>query len=73
MMVTAFILRLAFGVFLAWGLPQFGYEEPTQQAGFVFFDAFRRDGSAWDLAQSGDPLSIAFSDEYSSDQHGGLL
>jgi len=73
MMVTAFILRLAFGVFLAWGLPQFGYEEPTQQAGFVFFDAFRRDGSAWDLAQSGDPLSIAFSDEYSSDQYGGLL
>ncbi|MBG0785935.1 MAG: hypothetical protein H0S79_12630 [Anaerolineaceae bacterium] len=73
MMVTAFILRLAVGVFLAWGLPQFGYEEPTQQAGFVFFDAFRRDGSAWELAQSGDPLSAAFSDQYSSDQYGGLL
>ena len=60
-------------MFLAWGLPQFGYEEPAQQAGFVFYDAFRRDGSAWELAQSGDPLTLAFSDEYSSDQYGGLL
>ena len=73
MMIAAFFLRLAFGIFLAWGLPQFGYEEPSQQAGFVFFDAFRRDGSAWELAQSGDPLTLAFSDEYSSDQYGGLL
>ena len=73
MMILAFILRLVFGVFLAWGLPQFGYAEPSQQAGFVFYDAFRRDGSAWELAQSGDPLSQAFSDEYSSDQYGGLL
>lgn len=73
MMIAAFSLRLALGVFLTWGLPQFGYPEPSQQAGFVFFDAFRRDGSAWELAQSGDPLSIAFSDEYSSDQYGGLL
>ena len=73
MMIAAFILRLAFGVFLAWGLPQFGYKEPSQEAGFVFFDAFRRDGSAWTLAQSSEPLSLAFSDEYSSDQYGGML
>lgn len=73
MMVIAFTLRLVFGIFLAWGLPLFGYEEPSQEAGFVFFDAFRRDGSAWELAQSGDTLLKAFSNEYSSDQYGGLL
>jgi hypothetical protein len=73
MMLLAFILRLGLGIFLAWGLPQFGYDEPPQQAGFVFQDAFRRESSAWELAQSGEPLAKAFSDEYTVDQYGGLL
>lgn len=73
LMIAAFMLRIILGVFLAWGLPQFGYEEPSQQAGFVFFDAFQRDGSAWELAKSSEPLSNAFGDEFSSDQYGGLL
>jgi len=73
MMVLAFLLRVALGVFLAWGLPRYGYEERTQQAGFVFDDAFRREENAWALAQSEDPLTIAFSEDYSTDQYGGML
>jgi len=72
-MLTAFLLRLALGVFLSWGLPRFGYDEKPQQAGFVFDDAFRRDTSAWALAQSGEPLMQAFSNEYEADQYGGML
>jgi hypothetical protein len=69
----AFIIRLLLGVFLAWGLPRFGYDQETQKAGYVFNDAYRRDQQAWTLAQSDQPLTNAFSDEYSTDQYGGLL
>lgn len=73
MIFLAFILRLAYGVFLAWGLPRFGYDERPQRAGFVFEDAYLRDRSAWRLAQSDKPLSRAFSDDFGVDQYGGLL
>ena len=73
MMLLAFGLRLGYGVFLAWGLPRFGYNEPPQQAGFVFFDPYRREESAWTLANSDQPLTQAFSDTYPADQYGGLL
>jgi peptidoglycan/LPS O-acetylase OafA/YrhL len=73
MMVIAFVIRLALAVFLAWGLPRFGYDEPPQKAGFVFFDAYNRESSAWDLSQSDESLTAAFSDTYGSDQYGGIL
>ena len=73
MMLTAFFVRIVLGIFLAWGLPMFGYDEPVQRAGFVFFDAFRRESQAWTLSQSGDPLLRAFSDEFGTDQYGGML
>ena len=73
MMLAAFLIRLILSVFLAWGLPLYGYEEKPQLAGFVFEDAFRRDENAWALAQSDEPLTRAFSDEYETDQYGGML
>jgi len=73
MMLAAFFLRLVLGVFLSWGLPRFGYDEKPQQTGFVFDDAYRRDASAWVLAQSGESLMQAFSKEYEADQYGGML
>ncbi|MEI7844892.1 MAG: phospholipid carrier-dependent glycosyltransferase [Chloroflexota bacterium] len=54
-------------------LPQIGCESKPQQAGYLFFDAYRRDTQAWDLAQSSKSLMSAFSGKYSSDQYGGLL
>lgn len=73
MMFLAFFIRLGYGVLLAWGLPRYGYEEPPQQAGYVFDDAFRRDRNAWVLSQSDKPLTRAFSGDYETDQYGGLL
>jgi hypothetical protein len=69
----AFILRFGLGVTAYLLLPQVGYASKTQQTGYLFFDAYRRDAQAWDLAQSGKPLSRAFSQNYVSDQYGGLL
>jgi 4-amino-4-deoxy-L-arabinose transferase-like glycosyltransferase len=69
----AFILRMGLGVTASTFLPQIGYNSKPQQAGYLFFDAYRRDSQAWDLAQSGKPLSRAFDQKFASDQYGGLL
>ncbi len=69
----AFIARLALGYFANTSLPQIGYDTETQRAGYLFFDAYRRDTQSWDLAQSSKPLSIAFDEKFSADQYGGLL
>jgi 4-amino-4-deoxy-L-arabinose transferase-like glycosyltransferase len=69
----AFLLRLGLGATASILLPQVGYESKPQRAGYLFFDAYRRDSQAWDLAQSGKPLSRAFDQKYASDQYGGLL
>ncbi len=66
-------LRLLVGWGLEVGLPIWGYDEPVQRAGYVFYDASKRDGDAWALAASEKPLSAAFSPRYTSDQYGGLL
>jgi 4-amino-4-deoxy-L-arabinose transferase-like glycosyltransferase len=72
--LLAFVLRMGLGVAAATLLPQVGYEtSKPQQAGYLFFDAYRRDNQAWDLAQSSKPLLRAFDSKFSSDQYGGLL
>ena len=73
MMVVAFVLRLALGLFFAWGMPRYGYDEDPQNAGFVFEDAYRREADAWHLAKSEASLMTAFGDEYQTDQYGGML
>ena len=72
-MLVAFLLRFGLGATAASLLPRVGYESKPQQAGYLFFDAYRRDTQAWNLAQSSKPLSRAFDDKFSSDQYGGLL
>lgn len=73
-LALALLLRLVLAVAFYVALPVNGYPDSDQQrAGYVFFDAFRRDSQAWDLAESDQPLMRAFSKEYSTDQYGGLL
>jgi hypothetical protein len=73
-LALAFILRLGLGVAAYVFLPTMGYanSEP-QKAGYLFYDAFRRDTQAWDLAQSPNSLMSAFDEKLVSDQYGGLL
>jgi len=72
--IISFSLRLSAGIALALLLPTLGYQtSPEHCAGYVYTDAFFRDGQAWDLATSGKPLIRAFSGQYSYDQYGGML
>ena len=71
--LLAFVFRMGLAVAASSLLPVAGYDSKTQQAGYLFFDAYRRDSQSWDLAQSSRPLMKAFDDKFSSDQYGGLL
>ncbi len=73
LVALAFATRLVAGVGLSLALPVYGFDEPEQNAGYHFYDAYQRDLQAWDLATSGRPLSDSLLDEFSKDQYGGLL
>lgn len=74
MMALAFVLRLGLGILVSLALPAWGYpDEPVQQAGYLFKDAYARDHQAWQLASAGRPLWAAFGEELYTDQYGGLL
>jgi hypothetical protein len=73
MTALAFFLRLGCGVTLSLALPVYGSDSETQKSGYVFYDAFRRDEQAWQLAESKEPLWESFQEEFYTDQYGGLL
>lgn len=73
LIAAAFLVRLGTGIFFSLALPAWGNDQPVQNAGYLFYDAYRRDGQAWTLASSGAPLWMAFTEEFTSDQYGGLL
>jgi len=73
-LALALLLRLATAIALHVFLPINGYpDSEQQQAGYVFYDAFRRDTAAYELAKSDDSLITAFSQKDHTDQYGGLL
>ena len=73
MIITAFALRLGVGIATTVLLPENGFDTEQQNAGYLFYDAYRRDLQAWDLSQSNQPLWASFRDEFTTDQYGGLL
>ena len=71
---TAFLVRLCLGAALTQLLPVIGYPDSQEhQAGYAFTDAYVRDRQAWELANTGAPLTTAFTGQYSGDQYGGML
>jgi len=73
-LLIAIVLRLGLGVGLTLGLPSFGYpDSEPHQAGYIYLDAYNRDGDAWALAESGTSIFSALQDPSISDQYGGLL
>src|SRR3990172_2871878 len=73
LVLGAVLLRLGLGVFWFVALSVWGYGGPVETAGYVMEDAYARDGAAWELAESGQPLLDAFRGFNASDQYGGLL
>jgi hypothetical protein len=69
----AFLLRLGVGLAIYRALPVYGYGERTERAGYVYWDAFKRDSDAYARGRGETPLSSAFTDPKRSDQYGGLL
>jgi len=74
LLLGAALLRLAIGALWLVVLPVAGYGTPPERHGYVMADAYDRDQTAWDLAQSDKPLTRAFQGTYrKADQYGGLL
>lgn len=74
LMLVTLGIRMAVGIFIFATLPTLGYSDnPMNQAGFVYSDAYNRDSAALALAQSDQPLYSAFTHPDISDQYGGLL
>jgi hypothetical protein len=72
-MLSAFLVRLLLGVgFNAW-LPQYGYDTPQQNAGFLFRDAYERDQESWGYNLSDESLWDVYWVGFDTDQYGGLL
>jgi hypothetical protein len=71
--IGAALFRLALGLLWFLALPVGGYDTDVQEAGYVMQDAFNRDGAAFQLGRSAQPLTLAFQGFSGSDQYGGLL
>ncbi|MBE0686693.1 MAG: hypothetical protein IH585_11940, partial [Anaerolineaceae bacterium] len=67
------LLRLGLGLVTTENLLDWGYDQEPYQSGYLFKDAYSRDFQAWDLAKSDQPIWAAFSNDFFSDQYGGLL
>jgi len=67
------ILRFGLGLITTYNLLDWGYEDEPYTSGYLFKDAYTRDNQAWDLATSDKPIWAAFSNDFFSDQYGGLL
>ncbi|MBW6473355.1 MAG: hypothetical protein K0B14_09550 [Anaerolineaceae bacterium] len=70
---VSLILRLGLGLVTTENLIDWGYDQEPYQSGYLFKDAYSRDNQAWDLAISDQPIWAAFSNDFFTDQYGGLL
>ncbi|MDO9120762.1 MAG: hypothetical protein Q7U31_03170, partial [Anaerolineaceae bacterium] len=73
LLLVAFTIRIGFGIFLNQGLPQLGFDNPVQNAGYVFSDAHERDQAAYKLAISSEAWLPQIKANSAVDQYGGLL
>ncbi len=73
LMLVTFIIRIGFGIFLNQGLPVLGFDNPVQNAGYVFSDAHDRDQAAYQIAVSGEAWMPQIKANIAADQYGGYL
>jgi len=69
----AIIFRLGLGLVTTYNLIDWGYDEEPYTSGYLFQDSYVRDNQSWELAKSDEPIWAAFSNDFFSDQYGGLL
>ena len=71
--IVAIVIRILVGLILVRALPVYGYDQNAQKAGYVYFDAYKRDRDALALARSDLPLATSFTEPLGSDQYGGMV
>ncbi len=71
--LVGLLMRAGVAVALLQGLPRFGYDEKVQRAGYVFFDAYKRDTDAWAVAKTDRSLWLELTEPRITDQYGGML
>jgi len=72
-MLVTFFSRLLLGLFIYVALPDIGFDNEVENAGYVYSDAYVRDSQALTLARGEDPLSVIFTERQGADQYGGLM
>lgn len=72
LLLVSFFTRLFLGLFFYSVLPQIGYDNAVENAGYIYNDAYQRDTQALTWAKSESPLVSIFTSEESNDQYGGL-
>lgn len=73
MILADLVLCMGVGITLFRVLPVAGYDTDQQKSGYVFYDAYRREAQALDLARSDQPVWSALGGKYATDQYGGYL
>jgi hypothetical protein len=72
-MVVTFLLRLLLGIGLSAWLPEYGYDTPQQNGGYLFRDAYERDQESWGYTYNDESLLHVYQVGFDTDQYGGLL
>jgi hypothetical protein len=70
---VALALRLVVGSLLIRVLPVFGYPTNPQLAGYVYWDAYKRDTDAWNISRMPDPGTGLATARATSDQYLGMV
>lgn len=73
LMLVTFFTRVFLGLFIYAALPDIGFDNAAENAGYVYADAYVRDTQALTLARGKEPLTSIFTDDQSADQYGGLM
>jgi hypothetical protein len=71
--LVALALRLIVGCLLLRVLPVLGYPTEPQQAGYVYWDAYKRDTDAWTISRMDDPGPGLAAARSTSDQYLGMV
>jgi hypothetical protein len=72
-LIISIAVRIVVGVFLFKGLPNLGFDNPVQNAGYSYSDAFTRDQAAFQVVSDGASWLSPLQGSRTSDQYGGLL
>ncbi len=72
-MLAALALRLSLGAMLLRVLPVWGYPTKPQEAGYVYWDSYKRDTEAWAISRMDEPLQGVLAARTTSDQYLGMV